>query len=606
MISHNTASLHLQASRAGTKLDAPSLLATSAKEIGQAFGTGTGSIFLHLGYLLLLLFLLSSIQLPVIAGNAAGELKKTALTGSGSKSKITKDSPNIFITTTLGNCGISSCSIDSKWYIVLSDCAGMVFIGLMTIWIKWKIIIYEMEHNSNKDSETGKAILSDASKVLLIENLDANIVRESDFYAYFHQFNSKTTQHKSRGNSFTKNLTLYGGRSKPKKKEEDDLNSNTMSTSGGLVRVDMLSNVEAIELDLMEQRRRCAIYLRICKAKLEWGDRTSTCAGECLSEEEWGHVMVPKMEQKLKTIETRLNALETTSDSTMNAFLWFSSQYERDYIVNKLLKLDSIQNCEDLTKDVGVRYFWSTFERCIGCSTAGRSFRMAGTSPGDGMHLATCSTHPALFPANLMHRNMKVTSKERLCWRISSIVLLIVVVGMGTAIYAGNIRGSRFTTAFLLLLVNQLVPPVVKIMVKHQRSYLRTEESDIACFLSFLVVAVNVLYFTLFSAFYSSRDGGLATWERMFTLQWYQSGGGDVLHYYMMLDCIVTPILLAMRTGYQRRTRSKKLKNAVCQEQLNQVHTGIELDYMLEYSLSLVCPAMSIVLCQGLPMLPSK
>ena len=85
-----------------------------------------------------------------------------------------------------------------------------------------------------------------------------------------------------------------------------------------------------------------------------------------------------------------------------------------------------------------------------------------------------------------------------------------------------------------------------------------------------------------------------------------QSGGGDVLHYYMMLDCIVTPILLAMRTGYQRRTRSKKLKNAVCQEQLNQVHTGIELDYMLEYSLSLVCPAMSIVLCQGLPMLPSK
>ena len=60
----------------------------------------------------------------------------------------------------------------------------------------------------------------------------------------------------------------------------------------GLLRVDMLSNVEAIELDLMEQRRRCAMYLRIEQAKLDWGDRTSECSGECLSEEEWGHLVV--------------------------------------------------------------------------------------------------------------------------------------------------------------------------------------------------------------------------------------------------------------------------------------------------------------------------
>jgi hypothetical protein len=121
---------------------------------------------------------------------------------------------------------------------------------------------------------------------------------------------------------------------------------------------------------------------------------------------------------------------------------------------------------------------------------------------------------------------------------------------------------------------------------------------------AFFVVAANVFYFTLFSAFYSSRDGGLATWEHMFTLQWYQSGGGDVLHYYVLLDCVMNPFLLAVRTGRQRMIRAKKLRKAVCQEQLNQVHTGIELDYMCEYLLALVCPAISIVLCQGLPMLP--
>jgi len=122
---------------------------------------------------------------------------------------------------------------------------------------------------------------------------------------------------------------------------------------------------------------------------------------------------------------------------------------------------------------------------------------------------------------------------------------------------------------------------------------------------AFFVVAANVFYFTLFSAFYSSRDGGLATWEHMFTLQWYQSGGGDVLHYYVLLDCVMNPFLLAVRTGRQRMIRAKKLRKAVCQEQLNQVHTGIELDYMCEYLLALVCPAISIVLCQGLPMLPN-
>ena len=77
-----------------------------------------------------------------------------------------------------------------------------------------------------------------------------------------------------------------------------------------------------------------------------------------------------------------------------------------------------------------------------------------------------------------------------------------------------------------------------------------------------------------------------------------------VLHYYVMLDAVLSPILLSIRTGSSKMQRSKKLIKAVCQEQLNSVHVGIELDYLCEYSQALVCPAMSIVLCCGLPMLP--
>jgi len=45
---------------------------------------------------------------------------------------------------------------------------------------------------------------------------------------------------------------------------------------------------------------------------------------------------VPKMEQKLKKIEQKLVELETTSAQTVNAFLWFSTSYERNYVVKTL------------------------------------------------------------------------------------------------------------------------------------------------------------------------------------------------------------------------------------------------------------------------------
>ena len=42
------------------------------------------------------------------------------------------------------------------------------------------------------------------------------------------------------------------------------------------------------------------------------------------------------MEQKLKKIEQKLVELETTSAQTVNAFLWFSTSYERNYVVKTL------------------------------------------------------------------------------------------------------------------------------------------------------------------------------------------------------------------------------------------------------------------------------
>jgi len=296
-LNQRTASLHLQASRAGTKLEAPSLCGTSATEIGQAFGTGIGTLFLHVGYLLLLLFVLTCGQIPTMLGNAAGELVETKThVGTGRSARPTGEQPpNVFVATTLGNCGISSCSIDGKWYIVVCDAVAMVVFGLLTIWIRASIVIFEYQHKSG-GSGSGREvshILKDASRTLLIEGCDAAIIQEKDLFRYFRKMGNN---HGGAGGAG--GVGGVGGASGQTMADRRLRGTSNKTSVGvgrqqtGLLRVDMLSNVEAIELDLMEQRRRCAMYLRIAQAKLDWGDRTSECSGECLSEEEWGHLVV--------------------------------------------------------------------------------------------------------------------------------------------------------------------------------------------------------------------------------------------------------------------------------------------------------------------------
>ena len=112
-------------------------------------------MFLHLGLMLMAMFLLSCLQIPNLAGNYGGTLKKNS----------DKVKPNIFVVTTLGNCGQSSCSIDGKWYIVISDAVSMILLAMFTIWIRANIVIFEHQVQDN--------VLSYARRTLLVEGCEA-------------------------------------------------------------------------------------------------------------------------------------------------------------------------------------------------------------------------------------------------------------------------------------------------------------------------------------------------------------------------------------------------------------------------------------------------
>ncbi len=573
------ARLHLRASRAGTKIDRPSVTATSAVEIAQAFGTGIGTMFLHLGILVATMALLAGLQLPNILANASGmrSPSRTCRGGAACKSE-----PSALIVTTMGNCGASACNVGEKWFVVLLDAVAATVIGLLCVWARARVAVFERQVGDN--------ILGVARRVLLVRNVAGHLGRR-EVRRYM--------------------LSACGLR------------------PSAVQKCDMLADVESHELHLLQKRRVAATRLRIADAKIEWGDPTSECSGECVSEEEWGHHAKPKAERALDKVERGLAGTEGKACGRSDAFVWFATEDDRNRAVAELSGRggDDPAGCGRRAKAACARAFGCNgmdggkprsaraagglcgrcLTRCLGCAVTSHEFPMARsglTRGGDGMHETTVVTHPALFPANLVHRNMRVSEGERLLWRASAVVLLGFVVGLSTTIYATARQASRLLAAALLLLVNALVPHVVRRLVRQQRTILRSEANDAACALSLIVTLSNVLYFALYSALYSSRDGGVATWEHMFPLQWYDEGGGDVMHYYLLLDGLFGPLLILWRSGWQKMRRATKLRRAVCQEQLNQVHVGIQLDFLCEYTTALVSPAVSIVLCMGLPLLP--
>ena len=105
LANRSQAKLHLRASMAGTKLDRPELCGTTAVEIAQAFGTGIGTVFLHLSILFVLMLVLSVLSLPTILANTGGvrSLSRQSL------------NPSPLVSTTLGNCGSTSCNVGEKW-----------------------------------------------------------------------------------------------------------------------------------------------------------------------------------------------------------------------------------------------------------------------------------------------------------------------------------------------------------------------------------------------------------------------------------------------------------------------------------------------------------
>jgi hypothetical protein len=465
---------------------------------------------------------------------------------------------------------------------------------VLAVWTRARIAVFQ--------AQVGDNILGVAQRTVLVQHLNANLITAEDVERYFARM-----------------------------------------TGIMVARTDFLFDVEARELALMQRRRVVATQLRIADAKIEWGDETSSCAGECVSEEEVGHLMKPRLERALAKIERKLQEMESSPTRLADAFVWFETAQDRDRALKKIANgalLSSSSSspskgsddnntpcgdqlarslgcanggCFDVEKSMGG--YTGCLSRCLSCSPGGETFPMSGSSRGDGMSESTVHVHPALFPANIVHKNMGISVGERLCWRVAAVVLLIIVVGLSTAIYhsvraprgggAASVANRNIVQAVLLLALNACVPPIVRLMVRQQRSYLRTEENDAACALSLIVTTINVLYFALYSAMYNSGDGGLARWENMFTTHWYDEGGGDVMHYYMLFDAGAGPLLIFARAGYQKWTRQAKLSKAVCQEQLNQVHVGIQLDFLCEYTTALVTPAVAVVLSCGLPLLPA-
>ena len=477
-------------------------------------------------------------------------------------------------------------------YVVAVDAAALCLVAVMSVWARARIAIFQ--------AQVGDDILGVAHRIILVQNLNSSLITSKDVERYFARV------------------------------------TGVLAT-----RADFLFDVEAKELALMQKRRIAATQLRIADAKIEWGDETSSCAGECVSEEEFGHIMKPRLERKLQKIEKQLQQMETCPSSVADAFVWFETAEDRDRALAKIVESISEGSGEMKGSDTGYsgkqacrilhRIFCGRgrgcqversmggyagcLSRCLSFSPGGKTFPLGGLSKGSGMSESSVHVHPALFPANVVHRNMGVSVGEQLFWRIASVILMLLVVGLSTSIYhsvraprgggAASIENRNVLQAVLLLLVNACVPYLVRLFVRQQRSYLKTEENDAACALSVIMTSCNVLYFALYSALYHSGDGGLARWENMFDTHWYDEGGGDVMHYYLLLDAAAGPFLIVARAGYQKWHRRAKLSKAVCQEQLNQAHVGIQLDFLCEYATSLVAPAVATVLSCGLPLLPT-
>eukprot|EP00949_MAST-11_sp_MAST-11-sp1_P002140 g2140.t1 len=538
LVDEHEAAVHRRANLAAARLANPSALGTTATEIGQTFGTGTGVAFLHLGSLCFLLLFIALFQLP----NAYSNHVMGSRTG-----KIIRQAPGTFVSSTLGNCGASRCGVQNRKYITYIDALGFAICGLCCLWIRAKLRVFE-HHIGDKIIATGR-------RTLLVENLPGLLTHEKahNFFARY----------------------------------------------GRIEKVEILSDLDSLELDLLEKRRRYATELRIAEATSEFGDRRAMCAGDCIAEDEWGQWNAPKLDRKLQAVELRLNKLTERQPQSSRVFLWFANEADRDAAARKMKKfggslLNSVLSC---------------FQFAIFAS--GSSFFIRGL--GDQ---GLCTIHPGVFPSNLMYHNTAVRRCNRNIWKFVSFLVLIAAA-FACAGFFFTSRSIPPLAALQLVATNEIMARMVQNLIRKQRLYLRTAMNDAVCAYVFFLSLFNVLSFAIAGSTARSEDpsssfsvesdieASSSPSSATFTRDWYDLGSGEVLHFYVVIDGLWASLGEVVMTMNHQRNRRRKIYTANCQEQLLRYHSGRNVDFMLHHSKALVAPVVSIIFSVGLPVLPA-
>ena len=237
-IDYDKALEHLKLNLARTKFGhiSPSLLGSSVTECGQ-FGAGVGMTLLNFGYLNMFFVLL-------VMGNLF-----TLFTHLRGRRPVTDPAP-YFVTTTMGNCGASTCNVEKKAFAVFVDgvIIGILILGF--IWTRTKLYVFS--------HHIGDPITVIAERTMLVSGLSA-MTSEREARVHFGSFGAVD-----------------------KIEFVTDLDSKCYHS---------YTNAEI----------RLPIY--ICAKQAEFGDRKAQCSGDCISEQEWGEMHILTHQNRLKFIE---------------------------------------------------------------------------------------------------------------------------------------------------------------------------------------------------------------------------------------------------------------------------------------------------------------
>ena len=345
---------------------------------------------------------------------------------------------------------------------------------------------------------------------------------------------------------------------------------------GQVERIEFINDLDGTSLALMYERRDAATNLRICEAKAEFGDTKAHCSGDCMSEQDWGEFRLPRHERRLRYIESNLEKLVEDLPRRKRAFVIYKNKSVRD---NALLQL---------------RKFGSG-------SWVGSMFSLSGFSMRGLGNRGVVHSKPGLYPSNILYHNVSVNDYQRYGYRFVALFTIFFVTFSTTAIYVAALREDCLGAAVLLYVSNSVLAVAIRKLVKRERRYLLSETNDATCKLTYLGLLFNALYMILYSSVYSSRDGGVARFERLFHQNWFDGGGGEIAQYYLSIDAIMEPLLILFVGFLRRCNRNSMVKHAVSQEQLNRAHNGIKLDACLEHSRANVAVTIAVVFSFGMP-----